>query len=303
MNGRSAFRSALICIATALLSLSACGESPPEDVPVEWSCREGLYEGTVSTPMGIPVYTALAIREDGSGMLLLDAFRGFFDGPVTVVTGSDSSMVISFLDGDGQEMTGELAVSGDTLSGTVCYADGEYDLTAELTLVLTSTEVPDEETFYAACLFVPADFTVPEGFETGWCRIRMLTVEDVELDYEAVMSSGTMLREQTGGAWPPEDMSLEQNHSDLEMHQEEHLAREAFTYTVVSLDEDSVLGCVYIMPPRPGEEIDAAVQFWLRQNLSEKGMDPGFHQTLRTWIENDWPFETVIYPGREESGS
>ena len=37
--------------------------------------------------------------------------------------------------------------------------------------------------------FVPSDFTVPEKLETGEFRLRMLTVNDVVKDYDAVMSS------------------------------------------------------------------------------------------------------------------
>ena len=121
--------------------------------------------------------------------------------------------------------------------------------------------------------------------------------------YEVMMCetsfTGEMLRELSGGRWPSPDLTLEEDLSDLEMHQSEHLEREAFTYTVVSLDEDSVLGCIYIMPPFPGEEVDAAVQFWLRQNLWERGMESDFYPVLREWIESDWPFDTVVYPGRE----
>jgi hypothetical protein len=37
--------------------------------------------------------------------------------------------------------------------------------------------------------FVPADFDVPEKLETAEFRLRMLTVNDVIKDYDAVMSS------------------------------------------------------------------------------------------------------------------
>jgi hypothetical protein len=257
-----------------------------------------VYSGSVATPAGVEVFASLLLRDDGSALVLLDAFRGFWNGPGEVLSSGDSTLTLSFHDGDGRELHCVLSARGDTLSGTVAYADGEFDLSAPVTLVYATPDVPTEEEFFAACLFVPADFTVPDGLETGWCRLRMLTVEDVELDYEAVMSSGEMLRELSGGSWPSPDMTLEDNLSDLRMHQSEHLSREAFTYTVVSLDEDSVLGCVYIMPPLPGGEAEAAVQFWLRQDLAERGMEDDFFTTLRGWIEAEWPFADVIYPGR-----
>ena len=38
-------------------------------------------------------------------------------------------------------------------------------------------------------LFVPADFQVPPVLETERFRLRMLSVDDVEKDYEAVIES------------------------------------------------------------------------------------------------------------------
>ncbi len=283
--------------------LLACGGEPPPEEPQESHWTDGVYEGTVTTPMDTDVFASLLLRDDGSGLVLIDAFMGFFDGPVTVVSGSDTTLIISFHDGDGVEMLGDLSVSGDTLEGTWSYAVREHDLSGSIQLVFAAGDLPSEEEFFSACLFVPADFEVPYGFETDWCRVRMLTVDDALPDYEAVMSSAEMLRELSGGRWPSTDMTLEEDLSDLEMHQSEHENREAFTYTIVSLDEDSVLGCIYIMPPHPGSNIDAAVRFWLRQNLWERGLDTGFYDLLRNWIDADWPFGEVIYPGRERDGA
>ncbi len=45
------------------------------------------------------------------------------------------------------------------------------------------------------------------------------------------------------------------------MHQQEFEERKAFAYTDISLDEEEVLGCLYIKPPR-GIEVDAVVHMW-----------------------------------------
>ena len=47
-------------------------------------------------------------------------------------------------------------------------------------------------------LFVPVDYRVPTIFETDEFRLRMLSIEDVEMDYEAVMDSVTHLSK----VWP-----------------------------------------------------------------------------------------------------
>ena len=63
--------------------------------------------------------------------------------------------------------------------------------------------------------FVPADFVVPIRLVTPEFSLRMLTVDDVIKDYEAVMSSVAHLRT----VWPdvtwPEGLTLRQNLIDL----------------------------------------------------------------------------------------
>ena len=63
---------------------------------------------------------------------------------------------------------------------------------------------------------VPVDFIVAEVFETERMRLRMLTIDDVENDYEAVMSSETRLRTifRADGEWPL-GLTLEQNRIEL----------------------------------------------------------------------------------------
>ena len=42
--------------------------------------------------------------------------------------------------------------------------------------------------------FVPKEFVIPKDLVTEWFHMRMLTVQDVHLDYDAVMSSIKHLR-------------------------------------------------------------------------------------------------------------
>lgn len=169
-------------------------------------------------------------------------------------------------------------------------------VTALLTSALLSTAVHNQEP--AKKPFVPADFGVPKVLETQWFRLRMLSVKDVEKDFEAVMSSAKLLRSMFKSDWPRDDFTIEENLKDLEMHQKEFENRQAFAYTVVSLDESSVLGCVYIDPNKEGE-FDATVYLWVRQSEYDKGLDPILFQTVKKWIDTRWPFKKVTYPGRE----
>jgi hypothetical protein len=55
---------------------------------------------------------------------------------------------------------------------------------------------------------------------------------------------------------------------------------------------------VYINPPRL-IDMDADVVMWVRQSEFDQGLDSILFQEVRTWIESEWPFDTVAYPGRE----
>jgi len=150
--------------------------------------------------------------------------------------------------------------------------------------------------------FVPVDFKVPDKFENQHFRLRMLTVNDVVKDYDAVMTSIDHLREFDGPGtkWPSKDLTLEQDLIDLGWHQKEFQKRRSFTFTVVSLDEAEVLGCLYIFPT---EKIgyNAEVTMWVRQSAYEKGLDPILFTTVKNWISVEWPFKKIGYPGRELS--
>lgn len=146
--------------------------------------------------------------------------------------------------------------------------------------------------------FVPDTFEVPAILETDQFRLRMLSVDDVEKDYEAVMESRDLLIEMFGGPWPREGFTLAENLADLQMHQREFLAREAFAYTVVAPDESRVLGCLYINPTKD-PDVDARVHMWVRQSAYDAGLDPVLFNTVRAWLTSAWPFAVVEYPGRE----
>ena len=150
--------------------------------------------------------------------------------------------------------------------------------------------------------FVPVDFKVPDKFENQHFRLRMLTVNDVVKDYDAVMTSIDHLREFDGPGtkWPSKDLTLEQDLIDLGWHQKEFQKRRSFTFTVVSLDETKVLGCLYIFPTEKSG-YNAEITMWVRQSVYEDGLDPILFATVKNWISEKWPFKKVGYPGREIS--
>jgi hypothetical protein len=154
-------------------------------------------------------------------------------------------------------------------------------------------------TFPQNTTFVPVDFKVPDTLQNDHFSIRMLTVNDVAKDYEAVMSSIEHLKEMYPlSSWPTKDFTVEQNLIDLGWHQKEFQNRSSFAYTVVSLDESQILGCLYINPTTKGD-YDAGITMWVRTSSLEKGLDLILFNSVKKWISKEWPFKNVAYPGRE----
>ena len=147
--------------------------------------------------------------------------------------------------------------------------------------------------------FVPVDFNIPTSFENQHFRIRMLTVNDVVKDFDAVMSSIDHLRKMFPlSQWPDKNMTMEQNLIDLGWHQKEFQNRSSFAFTVVRLDESEVIGCIYIDPPGKND-FDAEITMWVRSSVLD--MDLILYDSVKNWITKAWPFKNIAYPGREIS--
>lgn len=147
--------------------------------------------------------------------------------------------------------------------------------------------------------FVPTNFNVPTVFENQHFRIRTLTVNDVVKDYDAVMSSIDHLQGAFGpdSTWPSADLTFEQDLIDLGWHQKEFQIRSSFAFTVVTLDEERVIGCIYINPTNKGE-FDASIAMWVRADVVKDGYDPMLFKTVKDWVATEWPFNKPGYPGR-----
>ena len=145
---------------------------------------------------------------------------------------------------------------------------------------------------------VSDDFDVPEILETPRMRLRPLTINDAVKDYEAVMTSEQRLRtvHDPGGQWPS-GLTLEQDIVELGWHQTEFQLRTSFAYTVASLDEAEIMGCLYIYPTRvPG--YGAEITMWVRQSRVDEGLDEHLFETVEAWIADCWPLQNPAYPGR-----
>tara|TARA_B100000029_G_scaffold510897_2_gene603538 strand:+ start:908 stop:1402 length:495 start_codon:yes stop_codon:yes gene_type:complete len=143
-------------------------------------------------------------------------------------------------------------------------------------------------------------FEVPEFLVTENFKLRMLTVNDLIKDYDAVMSSVAHLQSTysviSGSDWPA-GLTLEEDLIDLGWHQREFSLRYSFAYTVISLDESLCLGCVYIDPcQKTGYDVE--ISMWVRKSEADN-LDSRLYYCVKKWINDVWPFSKPAYPGRE----
>ena len=157
--------------------------------------------------------------------------------------------------------------------------------------------------------FVPPDFEVPAVLETNKFRLRMLSVDDVEKDYEAVMESQALLRA-NGGDWPRDGFTLGENLDDLQWHEQEHLEKIAFTYTIMNPEETFCLGCIYINPllqemvdigicqfqDKDEEGFAARISYWVRQSRSTREFNATILENIIQWLDLEWYFDCVVFP-------
>lgn len=148
--------------------------------------------------------------------------------------------------------------------------------------------------------FISESFEVVKFYDTEYFHFRVLEPEVAELDFEAVMSSQKSLQGIFGpeSEWPESDMTLKENIESLKVHQREFELREAFAYSVFNPTKDKCLGSVYIDPSQ-SPNYDCVVHFWLRDDSS--GLDNVLYQTVLNWLQEDWPFVNIAFPGRKIS--
>jgi hypothetical protein len=148
--------------------------------------------------------------------------------------------------------------------------------------------------------FVPDSFEAPYTVPSAEFVLIKLTPALVELDYDAVMSSKERLRQvfSRQDPWPRDAMTLEENRADLERHASDFDQRLGFTYSVLSLDQQQCLGCLYIYP-WSGQAHDAQIYYWVRD--SAQALDAHLDRFVQDWVAQEWPFKAPAYPGRQIS--
>lgn len=146
---------------------------------------------------------------------------------------------------------------------------------------------------------VPASFTVPTLVETPGFKLVPLGPDVVKQDFDAYMSSIEHLQNTftRSTAWPHKNISAADAMRDMEGEQARFAARKSFAYAVLTPDGTRERGSVYVSPsPVPG--YGAMVRLWVTRADYDAGFDAELYAWVTGWIDKDWPFAKVAYPGR-----
>ena len=147
--------------------------------------------------------------------------------------------------------------------------------------------------------FIPEEFEPPVLVETTDFDLVPLGPDLVDLDFAAYMSSIEHLQKTFTRSenWPHENISAEDAMQDMLNEQSRFNQRKSFAYGVLSKDGKREMGCVYIKPSKkPG--YDAQVTLWVTKADFDAGFDAELFEWTQQWVEDNWPFDAVVYPGR-----
>lgn len=148
--------------------------------------------------------------------------------------------------------------------------------------------------------FVPADFIVPTSVRTPHFQLSPLGPDKVKVDFDAYMSSIDHLQKTftRSTAWPHKGITAADAMKDMEGEQARFVGRKSFAYAVLTPDGKRERGSVYVSPsPVPG--FDAMVRLWVTQADYDGGFDAELYIWVKQWVQAEWPFARVAYPGRE----
>ena len=146
----------------------------------------------------------------------------------------------------------------------------------------------------------------PGFISTGKFIFEPLSPEHVALDYEAVMSSRVFLRKWSQSTWPTDNFTRDENLNDLVRHSQEQANNFAYTYTILNIERNRCLGCIYIKPVESitaytsEEEIKlrtltAILSFWVRESLQDNQMEQLIIKFLIKWMKETWQFHDLAF--------
>lgn len=152
----------------------------------------------------------------------------------------------------------------------------------------------------------PAKAPLPTGLTTEQLLLRPLRPSDADQDFAAMQDR-----------WDTKDwadLTWASNYAALIHHEQEHLSREAFTFTVMDPTNRTCLGCVYLeplanlLPISHRTQVTAleipltavAVRYWIRDRYLQSGLSAHLVTTLLPWLHNAWQLPPRIFHTRPD---
>ncbi len=128
--------------------------------------------------------------------------------------------------------------------------------------------------------------TIPQEHPLGAFVLKMLTVDDLDRDFQAVtMSAADIRKKYPNNSWP-EGLTRDGNLIDLAWHQREFQARRSFAW-VIEDGSGTYLGCVYVFPSIAGEQTADIMQWWKTGVVADHD---DFEDRFSDWLAGpDWP--------------
>lgn len=151
----------------------------------------------------------------------------------------------------------------------------------------------------AGTSFIAENFQVPTVVEASGFKIVPLGPTLVKIDFDAYMSSIEHLQKTftRSTAWPHKDISDADAMRDMEEEQARFRSRKSFAYAVLTPDGSRERGSLYVRPSAV-KGYDAEVRMWVTKAEYDAGFDAELYAWAKRWIQTDWPFVKVAYPGR-----
>lgn len=151
----------------------------------------------------------------------------------------------------------------------------------------------------ASKTFIPDDFNAPRLVEGADFKLVPLGPELVRIDFAAYMSSIEHLQKtfSRSTSWPHAGISDADAMKDMETEQARFQGRKSFAYAVLTPDGTRERGCVYVYPSTVKGH-DAVVRIWVTKAEYDAGFDAELYRWVTRWVQTDWPFAKVAYPGR-----
>ncbi|MEL6808057.1 MAG: hypothetical protein AAFO97_09775 [Pseudomonadota bacterium] len=130
------------------------------------------------------------------------------------------------------------------------------------------------------------NLNVPQTHLLGAFQLAMLTADDLEEDYAAIMSSAAVLKGLFGDTWPT-GWTMAEDETDLHWHHREFTAKRSFAW-VIRTEQFGYIGCAYLFPDVATTGSGEAV-YWMIDTPERGTQLDAFGPLYEDWLKSFLP--------------